>query len=271
MNETFSIKRFGAYFKFDIARMWHKHGKALIMFSLIGVMLYFVTAFFSLLFGKGWSAPSFEARTAVFFIVCLIVELYMTRLYGYITKKHEGSDWILLPASKGEKYVSMLIQALIIVPVGVFGAYLFADWLLCCIDHGCGQSLITGYSDYVKVNIGGEDLIEMAKIGLSPVGLVLLTLLGNIVNYLFFLLCGICFKKNKIVFAFLILFALSVVTSTLMAIAVPFLNYEGMVDMDETSALAMVKGIFKVVYIFIGILAVGLGWGVWRRISTIKH
>ena len=58
MNETFSFKRFGTYFKYDIARMWHKHGKALILFSLIGVFFYFVWVFFSLIFGGGWRLGS---------------------------------------------------------------------------------------------------------------------------------------------------------------------------------------------------------------------
>lgn len=272
MNETFSFKRFAAYFKYDIARMWHVHGKALLLFSLIGVMTYFVWVFFGLIFGGGWKAPGFEVRIVVFLILSFIVEIYMARLYGYLTKKHEGSSWILLPASKAEKFVSMLLQALIIVPVCVFAVYLCADWLLCLIDHGCGQSLIAGYSELFNSSFGDENMVEaMNVMGLSPLGFLLISIVGGFVNYLFFLLCGICFKKNKIIFGFLIIFALSVVMSTLSAIVLPLLNYDGLVNMDEAGAINMLRGFLTVFYVLLVVMMIGLGWGVWKRISTIKH
>ena len=195
----------------------------------------------------------------------------MARLYGYLTKKDEGSDWILLPASKAEKFVSMLIQALIVVPVGVLGVFLCTDWLLCLVDHGCGQSLIAGYFSMAEEFGGGEAAEAMSIMGLSTFGFLVLSIIGCFVNYLFFVLCGICFKKNKIVFAFLILFGLSVVLSTLSALIVPLLNYDGFINIDDAAAAQLVKGMVTWMYVLFILIALGLGWGVWRRISTIKH
>ena len=94
-------------------------------------------------------------------------------------------------------------------------------------------------------------------------------------NFLYFLLCGICFKKNKIVGAIAILFGISTFMSLLGGLIIPhldleqfFMNFDAM---DEQTAARWVVGLMNASVAFTCLLTVGLGWGVWRRIKTLQH
>lgn len=272
MNETFSFKRFGTYFKYDITRLWRKHSRAVILMGFSGVILYVVWVFFGLLFNQTYSAPPFGARSAVLMIVAIVLELYMTRFYGFLTDKKEGSDWILIPASKAEKFTSMLLNILIVIPVSFFVVALGTDWLICLLDKTAGDPMISSVSSLMShINLDEEDMIVMRELMVSPASFVALTIVGGLANYLYFLLCGICFRKNKIFYAILIIFGLSTILSTLGAFIIPSLDFSNIDNMDEESIKAMVRGFMVTMYILTVAITGGLGWGVWRRISTIKH
>jgi len=273
INDTFSFKRFGKYFKYDIARIWRNHSKALLIMGLSVVILYAFSVLFSLIFKQEWSAPGIMGRTALFMAILFVVELYMTRLYGKITEKREGSDWILVPASKAEKFVSMLIIAIFLVPLVVFGLYLVSDWLICLIDKTAGESLMThGIPALFSMIAESDNSVDLAQMGITSSFFIISSILGNCANFLYFLLCGIVFKKNKIVYAIAIVFGASTVLSILSSLALPFINFESLVGMESQEQIFKVfRGIMNGSMILTALLALGFGWGVWRRISTIKH
>ena len=273
MNETFSFKRFGTYFKYDITQLWRKHSRAVLLIGFSGVIAYVVCVFFSLLFNHSIQAPGIVGRASVFFVAMLILELYQTRFYGFITEKKQGSDWILIPASKTEKFVSMLINTLIIIPAAFLIVYLGTDWLICLLDKTAGNALLTSTSELVtSMNLDADELSELRAIGLSPAMFVIMTIISGWANYLYFLLCGICFKKNKIFYAILILFGFSTVMSTLSAFIIPGIDFDTFFDnMSEEQIKAYVRGFVTALYVFSAIYCVGMGWGVWHRINTIKH
>ena len=272
MNETFSFKRFGTYFKYDITRLWRKHSRAVLLMGLSGVILYVVWVFFGLLFNQTYSGPALGARYAVFMIVALVLELYMTRFYGYLTDKKDGSDWILIPASKAEKFVSMLINTLIVIPVAFLVVAIGTDWIICLLDKTVGDPMISGPAALMaNMQMDEEDIIVMKELMVSPASFAIVTIIGGWANYLYFLLCGICFKKNKIFYAILIMFGLSTVLSTLSAFIIPSLNFSKLEFTDEESLKAMIRGLMITMYVVTTVLTLGLGWGVWHRISTIKH
>lgn len=272
MNETFSLKRFGTYFKFDITRLWRKHSKAVMLMAFSGVALYVITVLFSLLLGHEYSGPGVVARFVVFSISLLVLELYQTRFYGYITDKKEGTDWIMIPASKAEKFVSMIINTIIIIPVAFFATYLFTDWLICLLDKTAGEALITGAGTVWSNMVSAGGVIELQEAGLTPSNFLALSLVGGVGNYLYFLLCGIYFRKNKIFYALLIIFGLSTILSMLSAFIIPALDFEGFFgDFTEEKAKVLMRTIVSIGWVLTALISLGLGWGVWRRINTIKH
>jgi hypothetical protein len=272
MNEIFDFNRFWTYFKYDLKQMWRNHSKAAIMIGGASAIFYVIWVMMSLVFTQHWSSPVIYARMGVFMLAFAILELYMVRSYGYLTEKKAGSNWLMIPASKAEKFVSMLLMVCIVIPVLFFVVYFVIDGFLSLVDPTYGQALFTGFTDtYGKLIDGLAAIGAESPIVFTPSSLVFPTIVSVCCNFLYFLLCGICFKKNKLVGAIAILFGLSLVLSILTGLIVPHfaanLNY----DLDEMQIAAWMTRLMNAAVIISCLLTIGLGWGVWRRIKTIQH
>ena len=273
MNEIFDFKRFWTYFKYDLKQMWRNHSRAAIMIGGASAIFYVVWVMMSLVFVQHWSSPVIYARVAVCILAFAILELYMVRSYGYLTEKKAGSNWLMIPASKAEKFVSMLLMVCIVIPLLFFVVYFVLDGFLSVVDPTYGQALFTGFTGaYGKLLEALSDLGAQSPIVFTPSSFIFPSIVGVFCNFLYFLLCGICFKKNKLVSAIAILFGLSLALSLLTGIFVPriFTNID-FNNMDDMQIAHWVTGCMNAGVIISCFLTVGLGWGVWRRIKTIQH
>ena len=273
MNEIFDFKRFWTYFKYDLKQAWRNHSKAAIMIGGASAIFYVIWVLASLVFTQHWSSPIIYARMGVFLLAFAILELYMVRTYGYLTDKKAGSNWLMVPASKAEKFVSMLLMVCIVIPLLFFVVYMVIDGFLSLVDPTYGQALFTGFTGaYSKLLEGLSEFGAESPIVFTPSSFIFPTIVSVFCNFLYFLLCGICFKKNKLVSAIAILFGLSLVLSLLTGIFVPriFTNID-FNNMDDMQIARWVTGCMNAGVILSCLLTVGLGWGVWRRIKTIQH
>ena len=274
MNEIFDFKRFWTYFKYDLKQMWRNHSKAAIMIGGASAIFYIIWVMFSLVFTQSWTTPPVAARFLVFGLGFAILELYQVRTYGYLTEKKAGSAWLMVPASKAEKFVSMLLITLIVIPILFFTVYFLIDGFLSLVDPTYGKALATGffstYSDFVNAisQFGGSGELP---ISFTPASLIFPAIVSTFSSFLYFLLCGILFKKNKFVTAIAILFGLSLVLSLLTGIIVPTLARNINLDIDETQIANWAVGFANGMVVLNCLIAIALGWGVWRRIKTIQH
>lgn len=273
MNEIFDFKRFWTYFKYDLKQAWRNHSKAAIMIGGASAIFYVIWVLASLVFTQHWSSPIIYARMGVFFVAFAILELYMVRTYGHLTDKKAGSNWLMVPASKAEKFVSMLLMVCIVIPLLFFVVYMVIDGFLSLVDPTYGQALFTGFTGaYGKMLEVLSDLGAESPIVFTPASLIFPTIVGVFCNFLYFLLCGICFKKNKLVGAIAILFGISLVFSLLTGLFAPSI-VESLKGVDPTDdqiahwAVNFMNGMTALTCL----ITIGLGWGVWRRIKTLQH
>jgi hypothetical protein len=273
MNEIFDFKRFWTYFKYDLKQMWRNHSKAAIMIGGASAIFYVIWLLMSLVFTQHWTTPPIAARVVVFIIAFAILELYMVRAYGYLTEKKAGSAWLMIPASKTEKFVSMILMVCIVIPLLFFVVYMLIDGFLALVDPTYGQALIAGgLGAYGKMLQGISALSTELPITFTPASIIFTAIISLFCNFLYFHLCGICFKKNKLVGAIAILFGLSLVMSLLTGILVPqFVRNIDSIVIDDMQAAHWVTGMMNAGIIITCLITVGLGWGVWRRIKTIQH
>lgn len=269
-NEVFSGSRFWTYFKYDLMQMWRNHMRAALGIGLAGLIVYVVWISFGLIFNQVWAAPSLAARVVTFFTAFAILELYQTRTYGYLTDKRKGSAWLMVPASTFEKWLSMMVMTLIIIPVVFLVTFFAVDSLLCLIDPTCTGSILSKASEGMNVlqmKLGeANEFYETAWSLWMAVGIFIGSYCAN---FLFFLLCGLCFKRNKILGAFVIIFLLSLLSSIFFGLfAGDFLeqNFESFSD-AETSIRLYLNG----TSIFTWIMALGLAGGIYYRLKTLKH
>ena len=275
MSETFNFSRFWTYFKYDLKQMWRNHSKAAILIGGASALFYVLWVMCSLVFTQQWTSPVLVSRVIVLIVAFAILEFYQVRTYGYLTEKKAGSSWLMIPASKGEKFVSMLLITIIVIPILFFAVYFILDGFLSLVDPTYGEALFTGALSGYRSIVEGLSEMGESPIELSVSSMAFPTIVGTFCNFLYFLLCGICFKKNKLVSAIAILFGLSLGMSLITGLVMPWLagsvNWQFMADIDEQQAAQWLVGFMNAMVVLECLVTVGLGWGVWRRIKTLQH
>lgn len=272
MSDIFNFKRFRTYFVYDLRQMWRRHSKAALLIGGSIAMLYIVWVLFSLLFTQQWTTPSIEVRTAFLVVAFTILELYQARTYGYLTEKQAGSAWLLIPASRAEKFVSMLLMTLVVIPVLFTVVYFGIDGLLSLVDPTYGQSLIGGISSSwprMLETLAEADAEFPVRMDSAP--FILLTFIGYCCNFMYFLLCGLCFKKNKIGYGIVIIFGVTTALSFLMGLITVYAASHVSMELDEMQAARLLVRTLNGTMVFSCLLSLGLGWGIWRRIRTLQH
>lgn len=292
-NDIFNFSRFGKYFASDIRTCRSNFGLSLLTIALLfPVATYFITTVFNFVINSVWDGPDMGLRVFVFAVamLCMIITMPV-KCYGRITEKQYGSSWLMLPASRLEKFVSMFLLTCIIVPVAGIVLYLGMDALICALDHTCGKNLIAGGMElirgmgdlqsltmnFVDENVTIEDAAAVQEI-LKQVSSPWLYVDEIFAMTLPFLLGAVFFKSGKTVKTFLALFAISTAISIA---ATPLMTnwamniFNNMND-DPMAVLELFRNGFFKHLVLIDIISdtvsnLALMAGIWFRIKTLKH
>ena len=295
-NDNFNFRRFGKYFSTDIRTCWSNYGLSLLTISILSpVFFYILITTFHLILNSSWDGPDMGLRFFVFCIAlaCLVITMPV-KCYGKITEKQYGSFWLTLPASRLEKFISMIVLTCIITPLAGGILYIGVDSLICAIDPPCGNSLITGFIklvrnmgeisgefDQLRLNLGigvhveagaeGSDIMKQLSSPWLYVDEIFCMTLP-------FLLGAIFFKSGKTVKTFIGIAAFSMMTSFIMA---PFItNYTMELLNNAANEEAIINemvnsGIFRNLAVIDTVsdtlLNAALLVGIWFRIKTLKH
>lgn len=275
MDNTFKISRFGKYFVYDLKRQWKNTGMLMLIFALSPVIFYMLYMFFAALFDGGLmkifigleiDGPAGGTRFGVFAVMSTIfVMLFPSRAYGEITNKEKGSEWLMLPASRLEKFTSMMLISLIVIPLVYVVVYFLSDAFVCLLDKSCGDSLM---SFRINKEIGSSDFVIPA----NGFWILASSIVGNAIV---FLLGGLIFKKWKVVGTVLVLFALQMVFSGLLSVFITNadLDWWGNWFADWTIRHADSIDIWLNAFInfwLLLILAICGTWS-WFRIKRLQH
>ncbi len=284
-KDIFNFRRFGKYFASDAKTCTANYGLSLITLSILSFLaLYVFCIAFNLLFGNGWDGPDTGLRFFVFAVVMISIVITMpVKCYGKLTEKQYGSQWLMVPASKLEKFASMLIFSCIIVPVMGALLYLSLDALICAVDHTCGGSLISWIMQ-LETEMGGliadgtvssysgmENFIDQLK---SP-WLYIDDLFGMSLP---FLLGAMMFKNGKTVKTFLALAAIGILTSIVASSLSA--DYIEILLLSNNMDAANIETIFDIplmkhiaLYDTISDTVVNCAFliGIYFRIKTLKH
>lgn len=270
-SEIFNIGRFWNYFQYDLKQMWRNHSRPALFIGGMELLLYVVWVLLALVFTGNWQGPMVAARVSVFVVAFTVLELYQTRTYGHLTDPRKGSAWLMVPASATEKFISMLIITLIVIPVLFLVVFFAVDSIIALLDPTVGDSLL-------GAGIGGLQMLmdEVGKssgsmlVNINAGSMVGIWIVGFVSNFLFFLLCGICFKRFKILGGIGIIFLLSILLSIISVATVPSWS-ENLVYLEKQQAAAYVMSTFRWVFWCTLAFAILEAVGVFYRIKTLKH
>ena len=241
---------------------------------------------------NGWDGPDMGLRVFVFVVamICLVVTMPV-KCYGRITEKQYGSFWLTLPASRLEKFASMILMTCIIVPISGALLYLGLDAAICGLDSTCGQNLVAGGMELLHRMGEAQDVTfnfidENITIEDATLAQEIIRQVNNPWMYLDeifcitlpFLLGAIFFKNGKTVKTILALFAISTATSIICSPILTnwALEIVNTANEDPTAILQMFNNKLFKNLVLIDTLTdtvtnLALLAGVWFRIKTLKH
>ena len=233
--------------------------------SFGSLVSYIIWMCFSFPITGEWEAPNNIYMCVIFVVLTTIMLITIqSKCYGYITDKRPGSNWLMLPVSTFEKFLSMIINIFIIIPLLFFTCYIGIDIIISLLDPTYTNNIIETIKnpiaefskDFDMKNEGIEVRIMTGKALLSGVNDVIITLET-------FLLGALYFKKNKVVKTILTLIAISIIVSIF---TTPFV-IKNAVDMPEGVLYSLVN--WGLVLDYIGII--GFFYWIYYRIKSIKH
>lgn len=268
MKEIFDIKRFGRYIASDLKGCTANFGLNLLTISLLGVIAYFVSSVFHLVIGDGWHSTGEATRWTIFLLASAILLISMPiKCYGHITDRKSGAAWLMLPASTFEKFLSMILNCLVIIPAAFFIVYIGCDLLLCTADKSIGTALINTSAAHF---IYGAEIPDGLSKTLHPI-----TAIDDIFSIiLVFLLGGLCFKRSKAAKTILVLIGIGMAASIILTPV--FINFfagsiSNLQSLDSEMILNRINGLAWIDTVSDLVVLAGLLVTIFFRLKTIKH
>lgn len=270
MNNVFDFKRFGKYFTYDLNNAFSNFGVSALVIGLMPLLLLLFTVLFGLVFSGTIQTLMLPMKVTILVAVFVLAILTApVKLYGSLTERRSGSDWLMLPASSFEKFLSMAIILCIVLPVVLFGLFALCDLILSWIVPVYGDSVTRAVFDgsgniFSKLNAENSFM--------TPSGAVMSLFLSWCASVLPFGLGAICFKKGKAAKTILCIIGVEMLVSILLVIF--FKN--GFVENAESffenlTAKKIQFWVNFLINMFYLIVVGGLLAGLYFRIRTIKQ
>ena len=265
MNNIISIKRFGRYFTHDLTFARNNFGLQLLIAGLLPVIIWFFTQVFHRIFSGSWSQDSSSSQITAFLASYFMVMIaFPVKAYGGLTARSSGSQWILLPASTFEKWLSMVLITCVVVPV-IWAVLLLGSDALMSLTPGYGKS-----AAYFLFNANEliNDAADTCQLQISPFYILGLSWCTNA---LVWLLGAIWFRSGKVAKTFLAIMAFSFVISILSVVFFGTIHI-GLEDLLESADAEAILSKFNIL-----VNAVSWTWIViflaltYLRVRTLKH
>ncbi|MDD3272771.1 MAG: hypothetical protein PHV46_01805 [Bacteroidales bacterium] len=268
MNEFFDINRFFQLVRKETSERLHMMLKIAAIFSalLAGYWLSII------IFSSGDPGSVASSRASfIFFAAIFSMLIAPFNLYKSYNHRKGGIDYVLLPASVSEKYLSMLINCVILLPIITFVSVLAVDTIITTIT----PNIFNGYA-LSSLNLGDKFAKGYAEAIIMQLG---------------FIYCNLLFRKYKVTKTLLstiglyIFFAMILVLLITVVFKEDFKLMEEMnvnIRIDKFSDFAKLdqsgeySSLFKTLYyssqvFFYGILPAWFIFGSYHRMKTLQY
>ncbi len=230
MNNTFDWTRFCKVVRKDFSNIWQNAGTSLLIITLLPILAWLLW----------WALSGIEDMPAIVpevrwcFIagsVLLAAMVSPSRMYRTANLQKEGIYFAMLPASKLEKYLSMLLFTIVVCPLLCFLGGMVLDYLLTLLPFGPYRKWLwqTDYLadllDGYRALVGGqfpnadEDVMMLTRV-FTPGKVVIYGVIAYLSYVGLFLFTTTIFKKHKvlqtILWTWLISFVLNIIFTPIM-------------------------------------------------------
>jgi hypothetical protein len=262
MKEIFDVNRFGKYFAYDVRSAVSTYGLPMLILGLWPFIWLIFSYLLSFIFGH--DVGSDQTYRAWPFVVMVIVGLsFGARVYGGVTDRKKGTDWISLPASALEKTLSLLLVTCVVVPAALLALTAVSNVLVSLFVPDFGSVLpFEGMGSFISDKTDGNFF-----------NFPLILWLNWCENILFFTLGALCFKRNKVGKSILCYIGLAMLIGILMMLFFHTTSLDNDAlerffgDIDAARAQTWINVALNVIYTVVFALLIG---GIYARIKTIK-
>lgn len=275
MNNFFKADRFGKFFMYELNNARASFGLSLLIVGLMPAIIFFFNELFSVVFAR--SLMTLEQGVKIACLVFCLLVIFISapaKLYGKLTEKRKGSDWLMIPASSFEKFLSMVVILCVALPVAYLILGAGSDMLLSAVFPSTYGSSLT-LQMFSSISRGVNSWNGEAPVTISKAGVFWIYYASFCINILAFALGAICFKRSKAGKTILCTFAFSILLSFIL---VSIFGHNLSIDSDDIEAffeslkperiqLVINLIINLIIFIFLG----GLLVANYFRIKTIKH
>ena len=270
MNRIFNFSRFGCYLVYDLRNAWNNAGFTLLVYGLAPIFFFFFYEICCLVFsgsfadfGLGWRIPF------LFVLMLVCFTLLPARLYGRVTDRRYGTEFLMLPASTFEKFISMVIVTAVVMPLCLSLMLLVSDTLLGLVFGALyGEPLL--FMD--NAVLFGVDPLAVAGDSLY-VNFFAGFLVGWWIWILFFILGSVFFKKSKVAKTLLSYLLISMVLGVTFS-AILLKSQTGTAealftkDIDIQTVVNFLNVVSNVINFLISAVLLGL---IYWRLRALKH
>lgn len=226
MNNTFQWSRFGKLLRKDFLNVWTMYGSTMLGFISLPLVLWICDLVIN--GGAGYTEPA--GRIVFILFISVFVALMAPKyLYGSCNRKGDGIYFAMLPASKLEKFISMIIFCFIVAPLLVFCGSSVVDMILSAFPFGPYRQFLfdlpSFYYAYPATEIN-ETAWAIAYCIVSYCAWVATFFFTNTV-----------FKKHKFVGTILTLFVITVILILFYSIFNPSFEFLARMAMNNPIAL----------------------------------
>ncbi len=259
MKDIFDSKRFGKFFAYELNTARQNCGLSLLVTCAMPIIYILLELLFKADIDVNGNTTGFRWFLAIVAMTISVIS-FPVKLYGNITDRRAGSWWALIPVSRFEKFLSIILMTCVVLPVCFFGLYAAVDALVCLIP-GYGEPLITGFSGLKSAGLG-------FYANYSDAGLYLDLWLNWCANILLFTLGAVFFRKGKVSKTILVIIAFGILVSSVSVWALSGINFEHLEIIDNEDFF---KGIHILQYVIYLVADAILLAGIFFRLKTIKY
>lgn len=256
---------------YDLNNAKNNYWLSLILVGLTPVISFvFYQLFFRIIEGYWGPDNGMLAPMAAFATLVVVTFTFPVKVYGGLTDKRTGSDWLMIPASTFEKWLSMIVITCVVLPACVAALFFGSDALLSVIfPHHYGDSLIHNlnlfHDEFMKQT---DDILDINFTGAGW--------LNWCENILIFTLGAVVFKKAKPAKTILCYVLLGIIMANIALIVLAGVPHN-MTEMFSTDGFTADKfeAMIKIINIFVSaayaVLFTMILGGLYYRLRTLKH
>lgn len=271
MNNVFSPKRFGNYLLHDLKTAKDNNLYSFLIIAGLPVLMFIFIELVAIIFSKEHAFCEYNEITQILslvFATAAAVIVFPIKQYGQITEKRYGSSWLMLPASRFEKWLSIILMTCVILPICLYVVFFGLDSLMSVIfPKYYPEALLSNGNNFKELSedFGG------AEFTMNPLGVSWMCWVESI---LVFTLGAVFFKKAKFPKTLLCVMAFGMIVSTICVVAFghDLQNLESWMDrFTDYSPEEAIKRAKTTLYISYSIFIIILGGGIYLRTAKIKH